>query len=119
MSHWFLRKLCSQLSGNPAKACCLCDTSPDPALCQNHQAWLVRLPKGRLRLQECHSRCDEIPTGRHELYSTIRKYNILKFIIIHFGNISLPFAVAPLTRNAQTFLVESAIFDVRLNNVFF
>ncbi|KAL0182344.1 hypothetical protein M9458_021719, partial [Cirrhinus mrigala] len=54
-------KLCSQLSGDPAKACCLRDTSPDTALCQNHQAWLVRLPKGRLRLQECHCRCDKIP----------------------------------------------------------
>lgn len=40
-------------------------------------------------------------------------------MFIQFGNISLPFAVAPLTRNAQTFLVESAIFDVRLNKKFF
>lgn len=60
----FSRELCAELPGHEAEAGDVRDAGADPALRQDHQAGLVRLPEGRVRLQERHQRRHQVPAGQ-------------------------------------------------------
>lgn len=67
----FHRELCAELPGDAAEARGVRDPGSDPAVRPDHQAGLVRLPEGRLRVQKCHRRRHALPAGVCERASPV------------------------------------------------
>ena len=56
-----LQELCAVLPLVAAQAAPLCGPGPRHPLQSDHQAGLVRLGEGRVRLSQCDQRCDQVP----------------------------------------------------------